>query len=207
MNKEQIVSQIKETEEKLAALRRELAKPEKVFTSPDAITWTLQTLPRTYGGSSSASWNGSLWVITDYASGSTKVFTSPDAITWTLQTLPRTYGGYSSASWNGSLWVITANIANTTKIFVSADSINWSYTGEPSVYVYSRVNDNITIEYDVPTISAFNHVQLKASSLNSGDVLSQIGADLYTAISIPSGGKYALIPTATYGWQSFQFTT
>jgi len=31
MNKEQIVSQIKETEEKLAALRRELKKPEKVI--------------------------------------------------------------------------------------------------------------------------------------------------------------------------------
>ena len=176
-------------------------------STPSFTGLLLPPLPSTYRGNSSASWNGSLWVITDVTVGSKKVFTSPDAITWTLQTLPRTYGGYSSASWNGSLWVITANIANTTKIFVSADSINWSYTGEPSVYVYSRVNDNITIEYDVPTISAFNHVQLKASSLNSGDVLSQIGADLYTAISIPSGGKYALIPTATYGWQSFQFTT
>jgi hypothetical protein len=74
---------------------------------------------------------------------------------------------------------------------------------------YIRNTNDITVTYAAATPVAYTHLQLKASGFNGGDILTQIGADLHVDVdmnvTVPAGGKYALIPTSTAGWQSFQF--
>jgi hypothetical protein len=93
-----------------------------IYTSTDAITWTLRSCPIT-GFVYSVANNGTLWVAVG-TTGAT-IATSPDGITWTARPNSLTTG--RTVVWNGSIWLV-GGIAATgaPTILSSPDGITWT---------------------------------------------------------------------------------
>jgi hypothetical protein len=90
-----------------------------VYTSSDALTWTLRTLP------SSRQWNptiyaASKWIIIESA-GSNQYVTSTDTITWTSRSFPVSDGWLSVDYSNGIISVIGSQY-----LLISSDGITWT---------------------------------------------------------------------------------
>lgn len=145
-------------------------------------------------------------------------------LTWTSLDL--------SASISGTLSVASvSNISSGYQFTMTSPSIakpNWAaLSGEQLQYsvsatstpalttatspTYTRSGNVITVTYAQVTGLSGTHVQLKASSLNSGDVLSQIGATLLTVgrqtingktnMTLAAGKVAMMVPTPN-GWLS-----
>ena len=93
-----------------------------IYTSTDAITWTLRSCPIT-GFVYSVANNGTLWVAVGTTGAS--IATSPDGITWTARPNSLTTG--RTVVWNGSIWLV-GGIAATgaPTILSSPDGITWT---------------------------------------------------------------------------------
>jgi hypothetical protein len=93
-----------------------------IYTSTDAINWTVRTCPIT-GFVYSVANNGTLWVAVG-TTGAT-IATSPDGITWTARPNSLTTG--RTVVWNGSIWLV-GGIAATgaPTILSSPDGITWT---------------------------------------------------------------------------------
>jgi hypothetical protein len=87
-------------------------------TSPDGITWTLQTMPISLFWRDIA-WNGSVFCA--IAAGNVAAI-STNGANWTTVTLPDSVD-WQAITWNGSVFCIAA--ANGTRYATSADGINW----------------------------------------------------------------------------------
>ena len=88
-----------------------------IMTSPDAITWTLQTMPAGVGGLSGITYGKGVWVATTIASPATFII-SYDGITWS-----------DISTGFGSTTIFYQNGIFTTGYHYSTDGINWIPTG------------------------------------------------------------------------------
>lgn len=103
-----------------------------VMTSPDGITWTLQTSPNMSW--KSVCWSPELNLLVAVANGGTgnRVMTSPDGINWTSRTAPTMT--WTSVCWSAekSLFVAVANgSTSTNRVMSSPDGINWTSRDTP----------------------------------------------------------------------------
>lgn len=100
------------------------ASSVKIYTSPDAETWTASTTGLSFGANSAngIDYNGSLIVI---VGESGKIATSPDAVNWTMRTSPFGSSHCYMVAWSGTL-NLWAACSNGGKIAISADGIDWS---------------------------------------------------------------------------------
>lgn len=100
----------------------------RIMTSPDGITWTIQTSPADYNWTSIC-WSRQLTLLVAVASSGTgnRVMTSSDGIIWTLQTTP-VDNNWSSVCWAPelSLFIAVANSGTTDKVMTSPNGINWT---------------------------------------------------------------------------------
>ena len=100
----------------------------RVMTSPDGITWTIQTSPADNNWTSIC-WSKQLTLLVVVASSGTgnRVMTSPNGIIWTLQTTPID-NNWSSICWAPelSLFIAVANSGTTDKVMTSPNGINWT---------------------------------------------------------------------------------
>ncbi len=96
-----------------------------VMTSPDGISWTLQTAIS--GAWSSVSFGNNTFVAVAYGS-TTKVMTSPDGITWTNHTPSAALSNtWNSVTFGNGLFVAVADGGNiTNEIMTSPDGITWT---------------------------------------------------------------------------------
>ena len=97
---------------------------QSVMTSPDGLTWTLQTTPSgkrfstvIYGGGLFVAVGSQNVVSTD------QIMTSPDGITWTVQTHPGCVPG--SIAYGNGIYVVINQITGSDDSLVSSDGITW----------------------------------------------------------------------------------
>ncbi|MDD3175695.1 MAG: right-handed parallel beta-helix repeat-containing protein, partial [Candidatus Nanoarchaeia archaeon] len=114
------------------------ASNHPVMTSPDGITWSLQTLSNTNYAQTwcSVCWSTTLGLFCAVSENGTtqQVMTSPDGITWTARTTPYTSGrGFRSVVWAHELgiFVAVANSGTQDRAMYSKDGINWVATPTP----------------------------------------------------------------------------
>lgn len=114
-----------------------LALTNLIMASPDAITWTMQSVP---GGSpSDIVWNGLAWSpslgllvatgVSPTSAAGTHIMTSLDAITWTGRASPAdSAGNFLEVVWSDALalFITTSSVAATTSAMTSPDAITWT---------------------------------------------------------------------------------
>jgi len=100
---------------------------QSVMTSPNGLTWTLQTTP---SGKrfSRVIYGGGLFVAVGYRPNpnefsTSQIMTSPDGITWTLQTHPSTIP--SNIAYGNGIYVVLNEFGSSTDVLVSSDGITW----------------------------------------------------------------------------------
>lgn len=177
-----------------------------VCTSSNGTTWSSNTATSAAFSAYSGAYNNGKFI---YGKLSTReIWTSATGTSgWTSVNLDTSTFQFTmtSPSIAAPAW---AGLGGQTEQYSVSATSTPSFTAATSP-VYTRSTNDITITYAAVTPSAYTHLQLKALTMNSGDILKQIGADLHIDadfdITIPVGGKDALIPTSTAGWQSFQF--
>jgi hypothetical protein len=99
-------------------------------SSPDGITWTLQTIPAgTYQG---VTWNGSIFA----AVGASAAATSPDGVTWTSRTIPA--GSYFAITYDGTNFIAIGNNISAT----SPDGITWTSHSIPVAATFFGITSN-----------------------------------------------------------------
>lgn len=102
-----------------------------IQTSPDGITWTLQTGANS-GNWSAVAWSETLGIFCAVKNASGDVQTSPDGITWTLRT--GISGSWQDIAWSEEKGIFVAISNSSTNIQTSPDGINWTLrTGAGSV--------------------------------------------------------------------------
>ena len=116
-----------------------LGAPNRVMTSPDGVTWTLQSDPYNDLWQDIA-WSPTLGLFAAVGRVATGpgIMTSPDGINWTGRTAPA--GGFW---WRGIVWADTLGLfvavsqenetTTTNRVMTSPDGINW--TGRTSASV------------------------------------------------------------------------
>ena len=113
----------------------------KVYTSPDAITWTERT--HNYNIGYNIVWNGSLFIMCLGTSGTASTIEiSPDGINWTSISVASSGNEYwTSAAWSPSLglWVLAgyeATAGYTAYLMYSYNASTWTTIG-PSAGAYT----------------------------------------------------------------------
>lgn len=177
-----------------------------VYTSSNGTTWSNNTATSAaFSAYSGAYYSGKfvygkistreIWTSTTGTAGWTSVNLDIATYQFTMTSPSITVPTWAALGGQTEQYSVSAT---STPSFVAANTP-----------VYTRSTNDITITYAAVTPSAYTHLQLKALTMNNGDVLKQIGADIRIDvdfnITVPVGGKYQLIPTSTAGWQSFQF--
>lgn len=176
-----------------------------IYTSTNGSTWSSSTIAETVNIRAACVYNGKYF----YGSATGQnMLTTVNLSSWTATDLAAS-SGYQFTMTSPSIAVPTwAGLGGQTEQYSVSATSTPSFVAA-STPVYTRSTNDITITYAAVTPSAYTHLQLKVLTMNSGDILKQIGADLHIDVdlnvTIPVGGKYALIPTSTAGWQSFQF--
>jgi hypothetical protein len=113
---------------------------KEVWSSPDGITWTLETSTPGFTartGHTSVEFSGKIWVLGGYDGTSYKsdVWSSPDGVTWTQETAAAGWTArtqHSSLNYNGRIWVI-GGLASTSPsggrlkdVWSSLDGVTWT---------------------------------------------------------------------------------
>ncbi|CAB4941810.1 unannotated protein [freshwater metagenome] len=94
-----------------------------VKTSPDGITWTLRTTPKTVY--TSVAWGGPADDRKFVAVGGLGVATSPDAVTWTEQTA--VVSAWTSVTWGGPVGDEKfVAVSRESKVMTSPDGVTWT---------------------------------------------------------------------------------
>ena len=99
------------------------AGPGNVMTSPDGITWTLQTSAPNDGWHTVA-YGGGIFVSASYT-GTGNVMTSPDGITWTMRPSGMT-NKWHSVTYGDGLFVAVAVDGTGNRVMTSPDGITWT---------------------------------------------------------------------------------
>ena len=166
-------------------------------SSPDGITWTQRVLPTT------ANWQsiicgGNLFVVvsrgTNAATSNAGYFKK-----YTCTAL-------SPSLTNVPTWV--AKGGQTLAGSISTTSTPNFATVVPTSYTATRVSNTLTITANqLSGFTSGTHVQLKAQSLNNGDVMSALnavsnaqGINGSATYTLNAGSSVTLIPTTTNAW-------
>ena len=94
------------------------------MTSPDGITWTLQT-STTDNIWTSVTYGNGLFVAVARSGIGNRVMTSPDGITWTLQTSAAD-NIWTSVTYGNGLFVAVARSGIGNRVMTSPDGITWT---------------------------------------------------------------------------------
>jgi len=168
--------------------------------STDGVTWTAgDTLPNITAGqwSNFITWNGSVFFVVNYGTGSRIAATSPDGVTWTQRTLPVVVGnnGWYSVTSLGSTLVAAeyTSTGTTTQVATSTDNgATWT-TGTIPFTTVGFVSGNNTM-----VIAAKENSTLSAYSTN-GTTWTQ-GGTLPTSViwtGAAWNGKYWMMSNRT----------
>jgi gliding motility-associated-like protein len=113
---------------------------QRVMTSPDGVTWTLQTTP-TYpnvvGGATTADWRivayGSGRFVASALNGGGRLMSSTDGVNWTLIGGSEGTGkGWRNVTYVPGQFVAVSSDDSDAQIGTSADGVNWTYTAAPA---------------------------------------------------------------------------
>ena len=99
--------------------------PERIYTSPDAVTWTLVNSDESLDYTGQLCYGIGLFVMTTYAG----IQTSADGSVWTPQTIPSFMinRGFGPVSYNGSLFVaMVAGLNDGDDFLTSPDALTWT---------------------------------------------------------------------------------
>jgi hypothetical protein len=106
------------------AVENTIGSTQAIMTSPDGLTWTLQTTPAgkrfsciIYGGGLFVAVGSQNVVSTD------QIMTSPDGVTWTVQTHPSCIP--SSVAYGNGIYVVLNSFGSSSDSLVSSDGITW----------------------------------------------------------------------------------
>lgn len=110
--------------------------PGFAMTSPDGITWTLQSGAPSDGWHTVVYGNG-VFVSVSYT-GTGNVMTSPDGITWTLRPSGTT-NLWHSVTYGAGLFVATAEDGKGNRVMTSPDGITWTSRTTPADYAWHTV--------------------------------------------------------------------
>jgi hypothetical protein len=161
--------------------------PGAIATSPDGVTWTLQTTPFDDGLVQGVCYADglSLWVaVGNNAAGTASLMTSPDAITWTTQTTPWDPGGAGNAvAWIPELSLLVAVAGGTAGppfqfLITSSDGITWAYQTTPL--------DGTSYGYGTAIVDIGGEIMVAGGS-NSSDASVILSTDATTWDANPSG--------------------
>jgi len=94
------------------------------MTSPDGMTWTIQTTPVVSGGFSSVCFGNDLFVAVSEAGTTSDIMTSPDGTNWTSQLTPTGGVIWSAVCFGNDLYVAVAAAAGN--VMTSPDAVNWN---------------------------------------------------------------------------------
>jgi alpha-tubulin suppressor-like RCC1 family protein len=171
----------------------------RVMTSPDGITWTIQTSPADYNWTSIC-WSKQLTLLVSVSSSGigNRVMTSSDGINWTLRTTP-VDNNWSSVCWASelNLFVAVSNSENNDKVMTSPNGINWTLRSLPKLNITnnisSSVNHNLVVLSD-GTIRAWgrnNAGQLGDNTTTQRNTQVQVSG-ITNAIAISAGSLHSL---------------
>jgi tetrahydromethanopterin S-methyltransferase subunit F len=96
----------------------------RVMTSPDGITWTLQTVPESNEWRSVTYGNGIFVAVAQSGTGN-RVMTSPDGITWTIRTSAAD-NSWQSVTYGNGLFVAVSTSGIGNRVMTSPDGITWT---------------------------------------------------------------------------------
>jgi hypothetical protein len=117
----------------------------QIATSPDGITWTMQTVPPAIGGWYAVCWTGTFFcavghnMLTAFA----QAITSPDGVTWTLRTMPSSTATYTGVVWSGTTLCAIAD--SGTVAATSSDGITWAASTLPTSSSWTSIHHNGTV--------------------------------------------------------------
>jgi hypothetical protein len=106
------------------AVNRTINSTNAIMTSPDGLTWTLQTTPtgKTFN---SIVYGGGLFVVAGSANvaSTSQIMTSTDGVAWTIQTHPSCIP--QSIAYGNGIYVVLNALTNSDDSLVSSDGITW----------------------------------------------------------------------------------
>ncbi|MFZ4457084.1 MAG: fibronectin type III domain-containing protein [Bacteroidales bacterium] len=103
-----------------------LAIDGSAMTSPDAITWTNQTVPQANNWTSITYGNG-LFVGVASLGGDHRVITSPDGVNWTAPSIASSIINWRSITYGNGLYVaVSSSGYGNGRVLTSRDGITWA---------------------------------------------------------------------------------
>ena len=156
---------------------------DRIATSPDGITWTIQTCPAV-----DRTWKGMCWspdlglfvVIADSGGTTDRIMTSPDGVNWTLGNFG-VISNWRHVDWSPGLSLFCA-ISLDGIVVTSPDGVNWTQT--------ATLANNFWLDLIwVPFLSIF----VAGSYLGSPNTI-------YTS---PDGTAWTPRGGGSHGWQRF----
>jgi surface protein len=99
----------------------------RVWTSPDGVTWTNRNSAADNNWTSVAYGNG-LWVAVSTSGVGNRVMTSPDGVLWTSRTsaADNNDNNWRSVAYGNGLWVAVANTGVGNRVMTSLDGSTWT---------------------------------------------------------------------------------
>lgn len=166
----------------------------RVMTSPDGVTWTLQSTVGKDNAWAGLAWNGTIFVAVALSGTGNRVMTSPDGVTWTLRTSAAD-NNWLSVAWNGTVWAAVSITGTLNRAMTSPDGITWTIRVTPAGdYSWRNVVWNGTLFVAVANSGTGNRVMTSPDGITW--TLRTTPVDLnWTAVAVggPSGTRTVAI--------------
>lgn len=167
---------------KLFVSAAQSSSANSIMTSPDGISWSLQTVP--YNAYGAVTWAPELGLLCAVATTgySPRVMTSPDGVTWTSRTAA------ASNEWRGIVWapgvgggdglfVAVSGTGSGNRIMTSPDGITWTSRTNPVDNQWRSVAWS-------PTLGLFAAVSIYTG--DSNQVMTSSDGITWTSRTVPT---------------------
>jgi hypothetical protein len=165
------------------AVAQDTTTGNKIMTSPDGITWTIQSTSNTTGTLMAVAWSPKLNLFVACGNGGalTRILKSSDGITWTSANMNGLQNFvYSAICWSPELELFVMT-GNSTSSYTSVDGSNWITYG-------ANMNFNpISICWS-PELAIF--VAVTNNQLNSGRLHTSTDGQSWTSRTIPTANQW-----------------
>jgi hypothetical protein len=177
------------------------------MTSPDGITWTLQT-PASTNQWQSVTFGNNLFVAVSSNGLNNHVMTSPDGITWTSRT-PAEQNQWQSVTYGSNGFVAVA-INGTNRVMTSADGINWTPRMAAAANFWRSVTYGNGLYVAVSEFGT-NRIMTSPDGVNWTSILAPVsnqwvsvgfGNDLFVAVAKSGTGNRVMTSPDGINWSA-----